>query len=184
MIIELPKYVDEDTISYIKETVYPFTPKNSKHAYNRNGKTISISNTTELKELDNKLEKIFSDVQNNIIHHRYKPSFDSGDNGYEYHLYEPGDICHCHGDGEIVFNKENNTAGLMRYASVILHLNTVDNGGELIFPHQNKSIKTESGKIVVFPPYNMYQHYTTPSVQPREVIVTWFVYSGLTIYKT
>jgi len=59
----------------------------------------------------------------------------------------------------------------------------VHEGGELVFPVQNKKIKTEVGKIVVFPPYGMYQHYTTPSDEPREVIVSWFVYNNLTVCK-
>jgi hypothetical protein len=60
----------------------------------------------------------------------------------------------------------------------------VHEGGELIFPEQNKSIKTEEGKLVIFPPYGMYGHYTTPSNEPREVIVAWFVYDGINVVIT
>ena len=44
-----------------------------------------------------------------------------------------------------------------------------------------KSRKTVKGKVVIFPPYGMYGHYVTPSSTPREVIVSWFVYQGITI---
>jgi predicted 2-oxoglutarate/Fe(II)-dependent dioxygenase YbiX len=181
MIIEIPNYIDEDMVSYIKETVNPHVPKNLNYAYNRDGKTVNISNTPDLKDLDCKLANIFSSIQREIVELRYRPMFSSGDSGYEYHLYKPGDICIIHADGEVPFNNETNS--LIRYASVILHLTTIDEGGELIFPNQNKKIKTEAGKVVVFPPYGMYQHYTTPSVLPREVIVTWFIYNNLTVLK-
>jgi hypothetical protein len=97
------------------------------------------------------------------------------------HIYNPNDICRYHVDGELHDITKQQT--LLRYASVVIHLNTVTEGGELVFPNQNKSIKTEEGKLVVFPPYGMYGHYTTPSNQVREVIVSWFVYDGLTVNK-
>ena len=100
----------------------------------------------------------------------------SADSGYEYHIYDSQEICNYHGDGEF---DHNGSEIRIRYASVTLHLNTIKEGGELIFPNQNKKVKTEAGKIVIFPPYNMFGHYTTPSEEPREIIVTWFLYRGI-----
>ena len=184
MILEFPNYLDSETIKEIRESVRPFISKKKQTAYNRDGNTVSITEIPELKSLDDKLHEIFVKIQIDIVQNRYKPQLTSADEGYEYHLYNPNDICHFHWDGEIVnFNKIKNKT-LLRYASIILHLNTVHEGGELIFPYQNKSIKTEEGKLVIFPPYGMYGHYTTPSNEPREVIVTWFVYDGINIVKT
>jgi predicted 2-oxoglutarate/Fe(II)-dependent dioxygenase YbiX len=183
MIIELPNYVDCETIKAIKESVVPFLTSSKSNGYNRDGTTVNISEIPELKEVDNRLTSIFADVQNNILLHRYKPSFNSGDSGYEYHLYRPNNVCHIHADGELNFSAGLNTS-LLRYASVVLHLNTIKDGGELVFPTQNQKVKTEAGKIVIFPPYNMFQHYTTPSEEPREIIVTWFVYNGINVVKT
>jgi hypothetical protein len=183
MIIELPNYIDENTIISINEQIRPHLPQNKTNSYNREGRTINISKKEELKDLDVQLHNIFNKIQTNVIASRYKPAFSSGDTGYEYHLYDPQDICYVHSDGEVVFDTETSNSTLLRYASVILHLNTVHEGGELVFPVQNKKIKTELGKVIIFPPYGTYQHYTTPSNEPREVIVSWFVYQGITIHR-
>ena len=182
MILEFPNYLDSETTKQIRDAVKPFISHKKETAYNRDGNTVFITEIPELKDLDNKLHEIFITVQGSIIQNRYKPQASSADSGYEYHLYNSNDICHYHSDGELADTRGNKT--LLRYASVILHLNTVHDGGELIFPEQNKSIKTEEGKLVIFPPYGMYGHYTTPSNEPREVIVTWFVYDGINIVKT
>ena len=105
---------------------------------------------------------------------RFAPMYKSCDTGYDYHVYNPNDICNIHSDGEILKNK-------LRYASVVLHLNTVEDGGELIFPNHNKKIKTEEGKVVIFPPSSSFLHYTTPSNTPREVIVSWFCYANVKV---
>jgi hypothetical protein len=171
MILELPNYLSLDMVEEIRASVKPYINTNKLTTYNRDGNTVSLSEIDTLKNLDTKLHDIFLNLQNDVIKHRYKPQGPSGDSGYEYHIYNPGDICHYHADGEI----DNN--GFIRYASVTVHLNTVKEGGELIFPEQNKTIKTEVGKIVVFPPYGMFGHYTTPSSEPREVLVSWFIYA-------
>ena len=184
MILEFPNYLDSKTTEEIRESIKPFISNKKATAYNRDGNTVEITHTPELKELDDKLHKIFVKVQKDIIQNRYKPHFHSADSGYEYHLYNPNDICHYHWDGEVVGFDDTNNKTLLRYASVILHLNTVHKGGELVFPEQNKSIRTEEGKLVLFPPYGMFGHYTTPSNKAREVIVSWFVYDKINVVKT
>jgi len=185
MILEFPNYLSSDIVKKIRGSVKPFIDPSKPTEYNRDGYTVNISETPELKELDNELHAIFIDIQENIVKQRYCPSFNSGDTGYEYHFYRPNDICRYHSDGEVpALHDPTKQHSLLRYASVVLHLNTVTEGGELVFPNQNKSIKTEEGKLVVFPPYGMYAHYTTPSNQEREVVVSWFVYSGLTVSRT
>lgn len=180
MIIELPGYVDKETTKRIRELAAAYFDSEGDYKYGtyRDGKTVAITKLAdkypELKELDTILHKIFQELQESLISRRYKPQYASGDSGYEYHKYEPGDVCHTHGDGEVA-------TGLLRYASVVIHLNTIENGGELIFPNQNKSVKTEKGKVVIFPPYGMFEHYSTPADVAREVIVTWFVYDKVRV---
>ena len=182
MIIEIPNYISAETVSYIKETLNPFvdnapsyTPTN-----NREGISLAVSKTPELRELDAKLFTIFSGIQQHIVQPRYRPSYLSKDSGYEYHKYSPGDVCLYHSDGEVEATNDPSKSNL-RYASVILHLSTNEDGGDLIFPNQNKKIKTEAGKLVVFPPYGMFGHYTTPSETPREIMMTWFHYAKIAI---
>ena len=182
MILEFPNYLEAKTVKEIRDAVKPFISQKKETTYNRDGNTVNITNIPELKELDNKLHQIFTKIQSDIIQHRYKPQYPSADSGYDYHIYHAKDVCHFHADGEFSNPKDDKT--LLRYASVILHLNTVYEGGELVFPEQNKSIKTEEGKLVIFPPYGMYGHYTTPSNEAREVIVSWFVYDGINVVKT
>jgi predicted 2-oxoglutarate/Fe(II)-dependent dioxygenase YbiX len=182
MIIEIPNAIGAEDVRRIRGSVQPFLSQTSTTAYNRDGKTVVISKTPELGGIDKYLNDLFSEVQRSVLQQRYKPVLPSGDSGYEYHLYRPGDICHPHADGELSDPTEPETT--IRYASVTLHLNTVKEGGELVFPAQNKKVKTEAGKIVVFPPYGMFGHYTTPSEEPREVIVTWFIYQGIKVVRT
>ena len=149
MILEFPNYLNAETIKEIREAVQPFISNKKETTYNRDGNTVFISEIPKLKDLDNKLHEVFIKIQSDIVQYRYQPKFQSADAGYEYHVYHPNDICHYHSDGEVADIRGNKT--LLRYASVILHLNTVHDGGELIFPEQNKSIKTEEGKLVIFP---------------------------------
>jgi hypothetical protein len=187
MILEFANYLTsadvDDMCKYINEVRdispdYKHIKSTSNFSNYREGKTLNIGEVPELKNIDDKLQKIFSNISNDIVIPNFKPLFPTGDTGYEYHCYEPGEVCRVHGDGEITNNSK-----LLRIASVIIHLNTVENGGELVFPMQNKSIKTEKGKLVIFPPYGMYQHYTTTSEEKREVIVTWFVYNSINIVR-
>jgi hypothetical protein len=174
MIIELPNFVPLETVNRIRE-ILVHSLKASNHGFNpyRSGFTLPITDNPELKYLDDELQKIFSAVQTTVVAQRYRPNYASADSGYDFHRYPPDSICHIHNDGQFY-------EGLIRYASVILHLNTVDDGGDLVFPNQNKHVKTEAGKIVVFPPYGMFEHYTTPAKVDRDVIVCWFVYDGIT----
>jgi predicted 2-oxoglutarate/Fe(II)-dependent dioxygenase YbiX len=174
MILELSNYVDLNLVEEIKTSVNPYINKNNNYNTYRDGNTVDISNNPELKTLDNKIHTIYNSLQRHIIKPRYSPIGQSADSGYQYHKYNPGEIAQPHADGEI-------DESFLRYASVILCLNTPKNGGELIFPKQNKVIKSEAGKVIVFPPYGTHTHYTTPSTDEREVIVSWFIYENIIV---
>lgn len=182
MIIEIPNAVTREQCSFIREAVKPFLVFSNQNTYNRDGKTVNITRTPELCEIDNFLAEVFVRVRRNVLQQRYRPPPEagSGDSGYEYHMYGANEVCHFHADHEF---HDGSQETMLRYASVTLHLNTVHSGGEVVFPTQNKSVKTEEGKLVIFPPYGMFGHYTTPSEEPREVVVTWFVYQNLIVRR-
>jgi hypothetical protein len=173
MILEIPNFVSVDDVATIRNGVKPFLPKTSGHIYNRDGKSVLITKTPELKNIDSLLSTNMIRLQTEIVSSRFNPSFSSGDSGYEYHLYAPNEICHYHIDGEV-------SNGLLRYATVIIFL-TENQGGELVFPSHNKEIKPEIGKAVVFPPCGTHGHYSKPSNTDREIVMTWFVYNGIQV---
>jgi hypothetical protein len=187
MIYEIPNFISQQDIDYIYVELnknIETSPEifNKKQGSYRDGKTIFISEEPNLKNLDVFLfEKIFgSKSLLSFLHRRYYPDFETGDSGYEFHRYSSGEICHVHSDGECTFlNRTKDEEAMLRFASIVLHLNTPSSGGELVFPELNKTIKTEAGKIVIFPPYGFAQHYTRESPDNRDVIVTWFVYKNI-----
>ena len=188
MIYTLENMFPKELIVEIKKSTNGLIEKNISptlfnRASNRGGQTIYISKEESLKELDKKISHFMNTFSNNFIQYTFKPSFSSADSGYEYHKYSAGDSCAVHSDGEIDFGK-NKINALIRYATVIVHLNTVKNGGETIFPDQGKTIKSIEGQIVVFPPYGNYPHYVTKSNEEREILMTWCVYSGINATRT
>lgn len=188
MIFELPDFVSKENLEFINsklcsnENISKLSIKSGSY---RDGKTIMISSDPNLKELDSFLfSNIFGSYELiNFINRRYLPKYEIGDSGYEFHRYAPGDICHIHSDGEVSFSDTPGQEVMLRFASIVLHLNTPSSGAELIFPSLNKSVKTEAGKLVIFPPYGFSQHYTTESPDNRDVIVTWFVYKDILVRK-
>lgn len=177
MILEYKNYVSDNLVEEIQRTVLPFINESKKTHYNRDGFSVNITGLSYSNELlaslDYKLSSMFKDLSLDIINKRFKPQFNSGDSGYEYHLYRPGDICHYHSDGEVA-------NGILRYATVILFL-TDNDDGELVFPVQNIEIKPEKGKVVIFPPNGIFSHYSKPSVKNREILMTWFIYDKVEV---
>jgi hypothetical protein len=185
MIFSIKDAVPKELLENIKRGVTDellASTSNTLGMYNRAGKTLHISNTPELNQLDTQICEFITKLSSDFITYRFRPQHPSGDSGYEFHRYEPGDICLVHGDGELSFG--NGNTSLLRYATVILHLNTVKNGGELVFPEQNKTFPTIEGQAIIFPPYYGYQHYVTPSSERRDILMTWMVYNNIIVSKT
>ena len=186
MIYELPNYVCKEDLNAINEAIDIYV-KDKKNLHKkpdtyRHGDTIAISQQPSLNELDKLVYKICNSL-NSFVVKNYRPTLPHADMGYEFHRYYPGDICNVHSDSELFFANNTNTA-LIRFLSVVIHLNTPIDGGDIVFPEQNKIVKTEAGKVVLFPPYGFVPHYTTPSSSNRDVIVTWLVYGNVNAIKT
>ena len=183
MIVETKNFVPLSDVAYIKQCMREYCEANPRSVqngfYNREGNTVNISEVESLRALDVFLHEVFSRYYDEVISSTFRPSAESGDSGYEYHIYNPGDICKTHADSEIPTIKSGSS--LLRYASVVLHLSTIEEGGELVFSEQGVRIKPEAGKIVAFPPHGTHPHYVTKSSEPREVIVTWFIYANVSV---
>jgi hypothetical protein len=185
MIFSIKDAVPKELLENIKRSVTDELLANIPNklgAYNRVGKTLNISKEPELNQLDTQICEFITKLSDEYISYRFRPAFTSGDSGYEFHRYEPGDACLLHADGEFSFDKSNTS--LLRYATVILQLNTIETGGELVFPHQNKTFPTIEGQVIIFPPYGGYQHYVTPSSERRDILMTWMVYNNIIVSKT
>lgn len=186
MIYELNDYVSKDDLVYINKTINKHIKENEnsfarKDNSYRHGKTILITGESELQELDKKIKDIISSLMG-FVERNYRPEYGVGDSGYEFHRYFPGDVCKTHQDNTMPFIKRNGKS-LIRFLSVVIHLNTPQEGGDIVFPDQGKVVKTEAGKVVLFPPYGFVPHYVTKSLENRDVIVTWLVYNGVTAVK-
>ena len=53
----------------------------------------------------------------------------------------------------------------------ILYLNTCEKGGETEFPVIGKSMKTERGKLILFPSYFTHIHFSNPANENRYALV-------------
>lgn len=185
MFIELPNFISDKEVHWLRNTMqqhkhlYKSDIDGSKYGNFRMGHTIEITTNPELKEVDNFLLNTFNRAYYQVIERKFRPPYLSADSGYEYHLYPAGTVCKTHIDGEIGYTFGSGNRHI-RYATLVLHL-TDNDDALLVFPDHEKEIKTEAGKLVIFPPHGCYQHYTTPSKTDREIIMTWFYYSELKV---
>jgi predicted 2-oxoglutarate/Fe(II)-dependent dioxygenase YbiX len=184
MFIEIPNFLDKKQIKFFRDTLRKFDghPKYSGRDFqNRQGASVWISNNDDptLQVVDKMLFEIFGKIVKDVVTPKYMPTLEVGDSGYEYHRYKPGNICVQHVDGEFghrVGDLGNSSITTLRFASVILHLTTNTEGGDIVFPEQEKRFSTEAGKLLVFPPYSWFPHYTEPAKKDREIIVSWLLY--------
>jgi hypothetical protein len=71
----------------------------------------------------------------------------------------------------------NYQEGTTRILSMIIALNSDYDGGELVFPCQNFTIKLKRGQCILFPPYWTHPHYTNDLKNNtfRYTINTWLI---------
>ena len=75
------------------------------------------------------------------------------------HEIQEGDCVPYHQDMEVT--KRDDDIKLSHFA-VLCYLNDDYEGGELVFPHQKKSVKPVKGSVLVFPTSFMFPHVVTP----------------------
>jgi hypothetical protein len=67
-----------------------------------------------------------------------------------------------------------------RYLVMLWYLNDVAHGGETDFPHLKVSVKPAAGRLLVFPPYWMYQHQGLPPVSGDKYILSTYLLFDMT----
>ena len=84
--------------------------------------------------------------------------------GYNVIWYKPGQAYH-------VVHADRHPTGKLsrRYLTLILYLNTVDQGGETEFPQQGLKIKPVEGRCIIHPADWTYSHKSHPSEEAKYV---------------
>ncbi len=83
--------------------------------------------------------------------------------------YSPGGI----DKFQLHFDSINHVAN--RYLVILWYLNDVAVGGETRFPQLELSVAARAGRLLMFPPFWMYQHEGTPPVSGDKYIVSTYL---------
>ena len=67
-----------------------------------------------------------------------------------------------------------------RYLVLLWYLNDVEGGGETEFPHLELFVKPRAGRLLMFPPYWMYQHQGLPPVSGEKFILSTYLLFDMT----
>ena len=58
---------------------------------------------------------------------------------------------------------------------ILWYLNDVDEGGETVFPQLDYSVAARTGRLLIFPPYWMYQHEGMPPLSGEKYILSTYL---------
>jgi prolyl 4-hydroxylase len=76
---------------------------------------------------------------------------------------------------QLHFDAINHVAN--RYLVFLWYLNDVAKGGETRFPQLEHSIESRAGRLLMFPPYWMYQHEgLTPQLEDKYILSTYLLF--------
>lgn len=62
-----------------------------------------------------------------------------------------------------------------RYLVLLWYLNDVDGGGETRFPQLDLAVSPQAGRLLMFPPYWMYQHEGAPPLSGDKYIISTYL---------
>jgi hypothetical protein len=74
---------------------------------------------------------------------------------------------------QLHFDSINHVAN--RYLVLLWYLNDVEQGGETRFPQLDVSIPARAGRLLMFPPYWMYQHEGRPPISGDKYIISTYL---------
>ncbi len=93
------------------------------------------------------------------------------DMGYQVQRYRQGEFYHWHIDG-------GSHQFSQRQLVMLWYLNEVEQGGETDFLYQGLSVKPETGKLVMFPPFWTHEHRARVVEQGvKYIATTWIVFA-------
>lgn len=95
--------------------------------------------------------------------------------------YEPGGFYSCHADSESLNESSNLWERVLdRDVSMLLYLDDDYEGGELVFPNFDFTLRPRSGMLVFFPSDSRYRHAALPvTAGMRHAIVSWMSLEGV-----
>jgi prolyl 4-hydroxylase len=88
-----------------------------------------------------------------LILKRYRPD---GEERFEPHFDSINEVCN-------------------RYLVLLWYLNDVDQGGETRFPQMGLEVQARAGRLLMFPPYWMYQHEGLPPQSGDKHIISTYL---------
>jgi predicted 2-oxoglutarate/Fe(II)-dependent dioxygenase YbiX len=162
-----------------------FSPENS----NKTGKIESsvekeIRNTqfVDYEEIMDLIYDLYKNIVKNIINPSYKIEVHDSEMPQFLH-YGVGGHYKPHNDSESLWKAPNGDVfwrkSMDRDLSTILFLNDDFEGGNLIFPEFNLTLKPEPGLLVCFPSNHNYLHGVEPVTRgTRYSIVSWMTVKG------
>lgn len=74
---------------------------------------------------------------------------------------------------QLHFDSINHVAN--RYLVLLWYLNDVEQGGETRFPQLDVTVQARTGRLLMFPPYWMYQHEGLPPISGDKYIVSTYL---------
>ena len=74
---------------------------------------------------------------------------------------------------QLHFDAINHVAN--RYLVLLWYLNDVEQGGETRFPQLDVTVQARAGRLLMFPPYWMYQHEGLPPISGDKYIVSTYL---------
>lgn len=165
-------YIDEEVCDRFIED-FEFDPNSHFVAHSARGYKYIPSADVRV-ELVTDYEMILDEVINEYIkEYPYsKESLCSWTMDFPFNVqkYDPGNfysVWHCENNGQPQYRT--------RHLAFMTYLNTVDDGGETEFLHQNVKIKPEKGLTLVWPAYFTHIHKGLPSPTQEKYITTgWY----------
>lgn len=94
-----------------------------------------------------------SPLTSDLILKRYRPG---GGEGFQLHFDSLNEVCD-------------------RYLVVLWYLNDVAEGGETRFPDLSVSVAPRAGRLLIFPPFWMYQHVGSPPLSGDKYILSTYL---------